>query len=280
MLEGVIACVLTLIVSALCVFAWNTFQSRFTADEFSECTEEQFKHVRLEPNYLLKLAYLISISDKILREANVRYCAIGGVLLAVERTGYLTPWDDDGDLCVFQADFDAHQAKLQSLLRKHGVRLVDAFWPADLGVFQLHFNDDHPMHQTHPTDQQPFVDWMLYSPEATNDGSVRMNFTSPRQRVIFPNSFLRLSELFPLRRQTVSVFSKQTARQLAAQGYDDAHQTVEFVTPNDIVSILNREYGTRHHPELWKTCFLASSHRSPELFIKACKLTEDQIKRL
>jgi len=267
-------------------FSVAALGTRFSAEKktYSFCSEQDFEHVRLEPTFLLKLHHLLYVSDKILTEANVRYCAIGGTLLSMERSGYLTPWDDDGDLAVFESDLNARRTKVDALLKEHKVHLTEPFsFFANLGVFHLRLDDDHPLNKRWPSDDQPFVDWMLFAPLAGRvDSKYREpihHFARKGERDIFPKSYITERQMFPLRRQPLKVFSdKQEALldpELAVENC-----TLWLVSPANNAPLLTREYGTAAEPEMWRTCYLASSHRSALLFVKPCRLTDAQIEKM
>lgn len=274
--------------SVLCgvaMFVYKQFQTRFTNGDYEFCTDEQYKHIHLEPNYLLKLHYLLHLSDKILKEANVEYVAISGTLLSIERTGFLTPWDDDGDLNVKKQDFVTHKKTLDKLLQKHHVYLKDPFWIANLEIFQLCFQYNHPILQKFPSESEPFVDWVLYEKmdeqtyrndlvPADNEEPV-YHFSSPRERELFPREFVYESELYPIKRAKLRVFNQSMAERLGLE-----NPIVSLNVPHDSVALLNRTYGSKDDESSWKNCYLASSHRSVGLFVKPCKLTADQVKQL
>lgn len=277
MLRIVLICVFLVLlfgISVVCAEKLRSFQSRFNSKEYKLCSEQNFQHVRLESNFLLKLLHLLWVTDKIFTETSVRYCAIGGTLLSIERNGYLTPWDDDGDVCVFESDYKLRENDIKLLLDEHKVQLTDPFWFANLKVLQLRLIDDHPFQKKFPTDEQPFVDWMMFKPERIANGAVRMNFSSDDQKKLFPKSYLKLENLFPLRRKKLETFSAKVAVS------EDENFSVNLRVPNNPLPLLNRDYGTQEEPEKWRYCYLASSHRSAFLFVDPCQLTKQQILNL
>jgi hypothetical protein len=262
------------------LLCYKAFQSRFIEKSYAFCTDEQFEHVKLEPNYLLKLHYLLHVSHAILTEANVPYVAVGGTLLAMQRDGYLTPWDDDGDLSVFKEEFTRQRAVVERLLRKHGLELRNPFWFANLEVFQLRLDSNHAMLREYPSESEPFVDWVLFDRMASEMNHPKTNeacyhHSSAGEREVFPHDVLYESELFPLCVRSLKAFSDKTARQLQLP-----NPVVQLVTPNNPDAYLNRCYGTKEMPEMWKSCYLASSHRSLGLFIKPCRLTAAQVNNM
>ena len=278
-------CVLLIALATIGVYiGFGQFKDRFISKSYNVCSDSDFQHVLLPSGFLIKLHYLLHIADEILTAANVRYFSIGGTLLSIERTGYLTPWDDDGDLGLLKEDFVANEKKIQTLIDQHRVYLRDPFKLADLGVFQLCLREDHPIHLEYPTDEQPFVDWMLYCCQnmqqvRENGAEPIYNFASTRQQAIFPRSYILHSELFPLQRKPLKAFSDHRAAQSNASGAPRNYET-RLVTANKTLPMLAREYGKADAPDSWKTEFLASSHRSGYLFVKPCKLTREQVMAL
>lgn len=266
-------------VVGLGVLAWNTFQSRFVSKNYAMCSDEQFLHVRLPPNYLLKLHHLLRISHEILTEANVRYISIGGTLLSMARDGYLTPWDDDGDLAIFENDYNENRAKIAELMKKHRVHLNDPFWLLDTGVFHLRLDDDHPLQSLYPSEDQPFVDWMLFKRHSGDINGENVNhyyhYARPRQCKVFPIDYFTSEEMFPIQTMPLYAFSERMAKE-----HNLPNPRIELATPNGTMSSLNRSFGTAENPEMWRSCYLASSHRSAGLFIKPCKLTPEQAAKM
>lgn len=277
----VLIVVAVLVAIGVALLLWKSFQSRFLKNQYDYCTDEQFEHVKLEPNYLLKLHYLLHASHRILSRAGVRYVAVGGTLLSMVRNGALTPWDDDGDLSVFKTDYLQNQQKINRLLTQYHLHLKDPFWLASLEVFQLRFDADHPLLRKYPSQDEPFVDWILFEQMSgeqnhPESGETCYHHSSAGERKVFPHDFIYENELFPLATRTLKAFSEKTA---AALGIVD-NPVVELTTPHNVLAYLNRCYGTKDEPEMWRSCYLASSHRSMGLFIKPCKLTAQQIEKL
>ena len=267
----------------LAVFIYGEFRSRFNASSYDNCSDEEFKNIYLDPNYLLKLHYLLHVSNEILKAAKVQYVATSGTLLSIFRTGFLTPWDDDGDLDVFKPDFEANRKFIEELLVKNDVYLNDPFWIANLQVYQLKMLDGHPMQRKYPSDREPFVDWVLF--EQMNEEVAQsypdhrsrkvFHFSSARERELFPREYLFEEELYPIQEKTLQVFSTETAKRLKIE-----NPTVTLSVPNLPISILDRAYGKKEDLSMWKKCYLASSHQSMGLFVKPCKLTEQQVNQL
>lgn len=237
---------------------YEIFSIRFKREPYLICTDDQLHHVTLPPNFLLKIFHLLKISHEILSAVGVRYVACGGTLLSMIRSGYLTPWDDDGDLYVFKTDFDEKRDEIDKLLLKHKVCLNKTF--ALFDVVNLQFCDDNPLMQEFPSDGSPCVDWFMI--DKMSDG--RYDFTSSVVRSIFPYDFMHESELFPFK--TMTLRPNKTSE-----------KSITLNVANKSVAILNRSYGTKENPELWKSCYLASSHRDPTLLFKPCQMSQKHI---
>jgi len=279
----IVSIIAIVIFFGISVFIYKQFQCRFNSNDYAMCSDEDFDQVHLEPNYLIKLHYLLHISDKILKMAKVEYVAISGTLLSMFRTEFLTPWDDDGDLNVNKADFEQSKSKIDQLLQHFGLYLNDPFWFAKLEIFQLKMVDGHPLQAKYPSAREPFVDWVLYEKMTTEDahgyensnGRDVYHFSSPRERELFPREFLFSDELYPIRQKSLAVFSAAAAKRLGVE-----NPTLSLDVPNNAISFLNRAYGAKNDKSMWRDCYLASSHQSMTLFVKPCKLTENQVQRL
>jgi len=219
---GVIAFV---VFCGIAVFIYREFQSRFNGSAYETCTDEEFEHIHLEPNYLLKLHYLLHVSNEILKRAKVQYVTISGTLLSIFRTGFLTPWDDDGDLNVYKPDFQRNKLHIDQLMKQYGVYLNDPFWMAKLEIFQLKLVDGHPMQQKYPSEKEPFVDWVLYEKMTKevseqyqdHEGRAVYHFSSPRERELFPREFLFEDEIYPIEEAPLTAFSAATAKRLGVE---------------------------------------------------------------
>jgi len=270
-----ISAVVVVLLTGLAVLVLQGLQSRFAQEKNSVCSTSQFAHVRLPPNYLIKLHYLLRISHDMFTKLGVRYVAIGGTLLSIVRDGHLTPWDDDGDLAVFADDYQKRRKELATEMAKNRVHLRDPFKVADLGVFQLVLDDDHPLNAQFPSEDKPFVDWMLIKKHKGDINGENVNhyyhFASPRQCMLWPKDYHTPDEMFPLRSRPLKIFSDRTALR-----HNLHNSSVRLAVPNITVEPLNRSYGSKTDPEQWRTCYLASSHRSASLFVKPCQLTAEQ----
>lgn len=283
MLYIVLGVVCFAIFCGLAIFIHGQFESRFNSSSYDYCSDQDFEKIYLEPNYLLKLHYLLHVSNEILKATGVEYFATSGTLLSVFRTGFLTPWDDDGDLNVYKPDFEEKKEKIDQLLLKNRVYLNDAFWMANLQVYQLKMTDGNPMQEKFPSNREPFVDWILF--EKMSDDVAKtypdhrsrnvFHFSSERERNLFPRDFIFEEELYPIQEKSVKVFSDQMAKRLQLE-----NPTVTLSVPHHSISVLNRTYGKEQDPMMWKKCFLASSHESMGLFVKPCKLTQQQVEKL
>ncbi len=279
----VVSIIAFVILCGIAVLMYREFQNRFSSSAYDMCSDKDFENVHLDPNYLLKLHYLLHVSNEILQKARVEYVAISGTLLSIFRTGFLTPWDDDGDLNVFKPDFEKNKSIIDRLLNEYGLYLKDPFWFASLEIFQLCFVDGHPMQRKYPSDCEPFVDWVLYKKmsnqvaETYDDHKDRdvYHFSSSRERDLFPKEYLFDNELYPIKEKSLTVFSETTAKRLNVE-----NPTLTLKVPNNSIALLNRCYGKKEDKSMWKTCYLASSHHSMGLFVKPCKLTEEQVQKL
>lgn len=239
------------------------FGNRFVFTEYAMCSDEQMEHVKLPTNFLTKIFHLLKITNEILTTAGVRYVAIGGTLLSMVRTGYLTPWDDDGDVFIFKEDFDKKKDEIDALLREHKVYLQYTF-----GVFdslKLHLCDDNPIMQQYPSEESPIIDWLMIG-KANDEANPMYNYTSRVVQAIFPHDYIYASELFPFRKMLLSPTRNSS-------------ETIQLTVPNDSVSLLNRSYGTKTNPDGWRHCYLASSHRNPFLMVRPCQLSDKNIKQ-
>ena len=209
-------------------------------------------------NYLVKLFHLLKLTHEILTSVGVRYIACGGTLLSILRSGYLTPWDDDGDINVFQEDYEKKIDEIDILLKKHKVYLDGSFGTFD--TLKLRFSDDNPMLQQYPSEDLPFIDWFMYK-KIDKD---TYNYGNQILRLLYPFEYLTESDLFPLKMMTL----KPTK---------SSNESINLFVANNTTAVINRSLGTKENPQLWKSCHLASSHRDMNLLLKPCQLSQQQI---
>ena len=75
------------------------------------CKKYKRHNYRELPNDMLEYLHktdllMLKEIQRIFRENNICYCAVGGTLLGAYTTGHYIPWDEDIDLAVFEEDYD------------------------------------------------------------------------------------------------------------------------------------------------------------------------------
>lgn len=80
-----------------------------------------------KPKNVLQIYKLLYILDKILRKNDIEYWIDGGTLLGAIRHKGLIPWDDDGDVQMWDIDEDKLMS-LRSEFEKYGVILMNTWF--------------------------------------------------------------------------------------------------------------------------------------------------------
>lgn len=74
-------------------------------------------------DYLLTLTTLIKIISEILEKNNIEYSIYGGTLLGAIRHDGVIPWDDDGDIIIFEKDLN-NFLLLENEFIKYNINLI------------------------------------------------------------------------------------------------------------------------------------------------------------
>lgn len=255
MFVTVVACCVFLIGVAITWLIYS-MKNRFLHNSHEICSEEQLKLVNVSDNHLEKLLFLIEKTEHYLKKYSSNFWACFGTVLAAQRHGHLTPWDDDADYCT--EDFDAKTLlKLQKELEKENLQLKKVIYHV-FGVYQLHFSANHPMLKTHPSKTLPFVDWITVKKYGKSFRYASLLTRSMFDGETYPCSLVEQKTKLPLR------------------ALKNSTKTIEITVPHDSISITNRHYGTPENPTKWKTEYLASSHQNMKLFVSPCRLKREQ----
>lgn len=90
-------------------------------------------HLLLKQQGCLKL---LSMIDRVLKDAGIEYFLGYGTLLGAARGGGFIPWDDDIDICLMRADFDR---AVDVLTRHFNHDLFSTRWGLSGGIFKVLF---------------------------------------------------------------------------------------------------------------------------------------------
>lgn len=123
-------------------------------------------------NYLLTLTTLIKIICEILEKNNIEYSIYGGTLLGAIRHNGVIPWDDDGDIIVFEKDLN-NFLLLESEFSQFNINLI-----RKNSFYKLVYYDYNDLY---------FVDIFIFK---VTDKWVKS--------IGFPNDELLKSKVFPL----------------------------------------------------------------------------------
>ena len=82
---------------------------------------------KTKPSVINQIYKILSILDKILTQNNIEYWIDGGTLLGAIRHKGIIPWDDDGDLEIWDRD-ETKLLNLKNVFANHGLVLMPVFY--------------------------------------------------------------------------------------------------------------------------------------------------------
>lgn len=185
---------------------------------------------------LKTLRNMLKTTDEIFHANGITYWIDGGTLLGAVRHHDVIPWDDDGDLAVFET----HESKLLSAIpdfRNRGYGVVKT-WHG-YKIYPLNGKSIKPELEY----LYPFVDIFF-----VNKNGDHYHFADTEVQDKWPNYYHDIPDLFPLRRYQFASF--------------------ELTGPNNAIPYLNRAYGTNWRKTAIKSYDHASESSIDEIVFK------------
>ena len=213
---------LTELISLTPIITRLTLQTPFTSNKIEYFTPHN-SHKIVESfedytdiNTLNKIRNILRDVDKLCKINNIKYMMDGGTLLGAVRHNDMIPWDDDGDIVIFNDDGNAEK-KLLSLtitLRNMGYGL-SKFW----GGYRIYYlngdeisyedknwkwmnSDIEKLDQLSVPHKYPFVDVFFME----KDGDL-YSFSCKNVRNVWPNYYHFDSDIHPLKEYKFHTFS-------------------------------------------------------------------------
>lgn len=161
-----------------------------------------------DPSNVTQLYQLIYILDKILIQNDIEYWMDGGTLLGAIRHHGIIPWDDDGDVEIWETD----KIKLESLrpvFDKHGIVLMNTWFG-----YKIFFKTGAPIAGYKWL--YPAIDIFTMK---NNDGKV--NFSEAKAQTYFGHCTYDYNHMYPLQRYQFGSFELNGVAEREAYDYLD-----------------------------------------------------------
>lgn len=223
-----------IIICILCVIIYITYYQIYQEN----CSSEYFKNSQLKPRFkfvkpdTVKIIYkLLYLLDKIFRENDLEYWIEGGTLLGAVRHGGIIPWDDDGDVEIWEKDIPKLMS-LKEIFQKHNIILMETWFgfkifPKD-GKQIKGFKWRYPAIDIFPMKKNPMTlnDFdSTYMDNVLTGSDSRLRYSYPRAQRAFGNCSLDENKMYPLERYKFGSFEMTS------------------VAKNHVDEYLNRCYG-------------------------------------
>src|SRR2546421_607689 len=121
---GIIICVFIVVCYAVYLLYVNE-REMFSSDSITVTPGHKFKITK--PVNVLQIYKLLYILDKILTKHGIEYWIDGGTLLGAIRHRGLIPWDDDGDIQIWDTGED-ELVSLGQEFNDHGIILMNTWF--------------------------------------------------------------------------------------------------------------------------------------------------------
>lgn len=192
---------------------------------FWYCYTEHFNgSIMTNTNILEKIRTMLHDVDRVFKQYKLTYWIDGGTLLGAVRHQNIIPWDDDGDICIFEKDVGL-LLQLESKLNNLGYGLSRSWFGYRIyplnGIEVKKENRNWSWTIDVKEDDYykfPFIDVFLVEHK---DG--KYQFSDVNVRKLWPNYYHDENNLFPLKNYKFDTF--------------------ELVGPAEPIAYLNRAYG-------------------------------------
>ncbi len=171
------------------------------------------KYKKTKPEMVKKLYKLFFILDHVLNENKVEYWIDGGTLLGAIRHGGLIPWDDDGDIEIWEND-EKKVSNLAKIFEQFGITLMPVWFG-----FKIFFEDSQPISGFEW--KYPFID--IFVVKEDNNKNIVFKYESAQK--IFGNCNFSKNSIYPLQRYKFGSFK------------------LSGVNKNNVDNYLNKCYG-------------------------------------
>jgi hypothetical protein len=272
LIAAIVAAVLLLMWLGVSHYYRRLTTQRFDSTVLDECTSNQVKDAILSPQKHQELVDLLKHTHEIMVAFNVHYWLIGGSLLGAVRDGGMIPWDDDDDIGVLDSEWKSVRNNDDFLadLSARGLALISVIGSADKIVFIRDWQDILSSNKDivrvsaneFMNRHAAFLDVFPFEIDPTNRKQMRLE--SWRDRIMFPNEWFEVENVFPRR---LFAFSETKSDAILLYG------------PRNPFPYLTRNYGSRGKPT-WIDSAVLASHSSISAMLRPCRLSATQVQKV